>query len=1042
MSNMKYMAHMLLGLIILTIFIVPAVSAAGTGQLTIASALDIEQGQTENVSIYLSNTYNPNLGNGQFYVYFDQTIVNLVAVHPDLTKGVFSTIHPNYVDIGFFSAAGYDNGDVFFADLEFEALKNDGSVTSLGIVGLYFNDIDGVAVADPVIANGTFTTKDDVAPVITITTPYSVGKNFQITGTITEVGGMGTATATLSKGTSTIPYNLVLTDLGNGAYTYTVDASWAVFEDGISLTVNAVDAAGNAAAPVQKTINVVDVGFSDPSPEGFINVAPYNVSVFMNQMDTSTVAMMLKDGTNTNNLIVTIDGDYAKGAIPPLGFGDGQYSVNVTGKDSIAGNDRFLEWSFTLDRTTPTLAVTITDSDGDGYIEANEALTFTWTATAPGVSGFDKVSIVDKKTSEVLWSSTNPASTEVRNFPTGNRDLSFRAYDNAGNYAAHDFHLYNNYVAWVNSTKMGTISGLNTEFTAMVDMDRTASSMITLYNGRSISAPDIGTVTREVKNVGQVTSDTYVTVDNRADATYAGADTYQAVWAYEPSNIVDFSIIAPAITRANIVMMEANESYLNALIDSGSTGSVNYTQLVKNSAYIFIEGGWTKITVNPDGSYTQDIQRGTALTASGTITQMMKNPANQVDLSSGFRMSTDCVAFDATTTPPVGDYALAALAFDGDRIGVIAMMPVVILETADQGTISATTVVVDGTFDASVSSNCKYFGVALYRDIVYDATATVDFSKLNYDMVTAELSAGGAATEKFWHNVYITPGAGKYAAAKNANTLTFDVSGLQAGNYKAVLAGLSNNGTAQLLGVHDLIIGAAPTPTPYYPYYGGSGGGGSSVTPVQSFTSTGLLQTGADGITTSGIIVSAADGLSSLSIGRLVKALDANGKPLNSVTINSIGTVPPTGSSKFTFAGHAVEMGPSGATFSPAIQLTFKLTEEEWDNLAAGESFFIKWYNEALGEWEDIPTSVNPTTHTVTGQISHFSTFALFKQIVESTGPDVTQTPTQTGVPGETTTPTTPGDGGTGGFPWVWVVVVIVLIAIVGGGYYYMQQKK
>ena len=228
---------------------------------------------------------------------------------------------------------------------------------------------------------------------------------------------------------------------------------------------------------------------------------------------------------------------------------------------------------------------------------------------------------------------------------------------------------------------------------------------------------------------------------------------------------------------------------------------------------------------------------------------------------------------------------------------------------------------------------------------------------------------------------------------------------------------------------------------------GGGGGGGGFVpttTPVQAYTTTGLLQSDANGVVQNGIIVSAADGLSSISIGEGVKALKANGQPLEDITIQATENVPSPGSSTFTFAGHAVELGPSGATFSPAIELTFQLTEEEWNKLAAGESFTIKWYNEALGEWEDIPTSVNPYNHTVVGEISHFSTFALFKQIVETPTPVVTQTAAPTEIPGETPVPTETGGEGTqaGGFPWVWVIVIIVLIAVIGGGYYYMQQKK
>ncbi|WFN34712.1 fibronectin type III domain-containing protein [Methanogenium sp. S4BF] len=1069
-----------------------------------------------------------------YRVYYDETIATAVATETLANGGVAPVALASGMTFTVSTVSGIPNGAANLFNITFTSLKNDGSSTELGIVPITAVDVNippTNLLGAITIANGTFTTKDDVAPVIVnITTPSNVGKNFQITGYINEVGGLPTATATLTNGTYTsAPYALTLTDIGNGYYTYAAAASWDVFEDGITLTVNAEDPAGHSAIPKQTVLNVKNVGFSNPSPVGYINTVPVSASVFMSQMDTTTVNMTIGDGSTSTDLVVSIVGDYAYGALPVLG--DGIYWVNATGTDTISAGEHYLNWTYTLDTTSPLLNAMVTDSDGDGYIEANEVLTFDWTVSSDGVSGFKNVSIVEPSTGDVLWTSAVQVGSAQQTITTGNRDLSFRAYDNAGNFAAYDFHLYNNYVAWVNSTKMGTISGLDTEFTSMVDMDRTASSMITLYNGRSISLPDIGTVTRQVENVGQVTSDTYVTVDNRANATYAGTDTYQTLWAYEPSDIIDFRVIAPAITRANIVMMEANESYLNDLIDSGSAGGINYTQLVKNSAYIFIDGGWTKITVNPDGSYTQDIQRGNPLTASGNITQMMKNPANQVDISSGFRMSTDCVAFDAITTPDVGDYALAALAFDGDRIGVIAMMPVVILETTDQGTISADTVVVNGTFDASVNSNCKYFEVMLYRDTEYNATAMVDFSTLNYDMVTVDLSAGGAATERLWHNIYITPGAGKYASAKNANTLTFNVSGLETGSYKAVLAGLSNNGTAQLLGVHDLTIidstvlnitnvgvttgttaasvtwttniaanstveygttvaygntmsdaayvlahsmivtGLSPSTVYHYRIVsydasgnmavtgdatfitkssgggGGGGGGGGFVpttTPVQTFTTTGQLQTDINGVVQNGIVVSSADGLASVSVGEGVTALNANGLPLEDITIQATDGIPSPGSSAFTFAGHAVELGPSGATFSPAIELTFQLTEEEWNKLAAGESFVIKWYNEALGEWEDIPTSVNPYNHTVIGEISHFSTFALFKQIVETPTPVVTQTPAPTDVPGETPVPTETGGEGTqtGGFPWIWVIVVIVLIAVIGGGYYYMQQKK
>ncbi len=225
---------------------------------------------------------------------------------------------------------------------------------------------------------------------------------------------------------------------------------------------------------------------------------------------------------------------------------------------------------------------------------------------------------------------------------------------------------------------------------------------------------------------------------------------------------------------------------------------------------------------------------------------------------------------------------------------------------------------------------------------------------------------------------------------------------------------------------------------------GGGGGGSSSggyvspvvvTKPAVKYTSTGYLQTDSNGVVTNPVLISAADGLSSVYIGEGVQALDANGQPLAYINIQTTDNVP---SSAFSFAGHAVECGPSGATFSPAIELTFQFTEEEWNNLEAGESFTVKWFDEEANVWVDIPTTVDPINHTVIGEITHFSTFAVFKQVIETPTSVVTPIPTETPVP--------TGTGGegtqTGGFPWIWFIVVIVMIAVIGAGYYYMQQKK
>ncbi|EHQ34340.1 PKD domain-containing protein [Methanoplanus limicola] len=809
------------GSLLLIILLISAftgsVAAGGTGVLSSSNATDVKVGEIGYVIYSVDNNFNPLLWSMGCKIYYDSDVAEpidseKISSYASRGNTYESGMKLSLLDL---NKDGIPNGETGIYNFSFRSKKNDGSRMELGIVIDLAKDVGGNTITNSYTSvNGTFVTLDEVAPVINnITTSANVAKDFKVTGFITEVGGMGSANATVSNTTASQVYNLTLTNLGSGLYSYSADVSWPVFETGVKITVNAVDAKDNHADAVEKTVNVVNAGFSSAVPEGYIKTRPVNASAYMNNIDQATVTMIIGGNVAPTNLALTfLSGNtgYVIGDLTPLSpLADGNYWVNVSGTDTIAGDKRHLNWTFVLDTATPTLALTITDSDGDGYIEANEDLTFNWNAGSFGASGFKNVEIIDKKTSSVLWTDdSGPSGVAVQNFTEGNRDLSFRAYSNAGNYAAEDFHLYNNYIVWINSTKFGTISGIETNYTAMVSLDLTDTSNVMLYNGSSVNLPAIGTVSRNVTGTGQVTSDTYVTVDKNANATYPGADTYQKVGYYGPSDVIDFEITAPAITHANVLLMEANETYINQLVDQKSVSGINYTELIRKTAYIFIEGGWTKITVLDDGTFIQDEIVGNRLTVEGSITDTLKKIENQVDFSTGYRLSEDCViGTNKTITPAVGDYALGAISFDAERIGIIGVMPVVFTESTDQGTVSGTRFAANSSFDAGFTDNCKYFGVGVYRDTEYNASVLIDFAKINADMISAELKAGGVpATQKLWHNIYISPDSGNYAYAKNSNNLTFDLSGLKVGNYKAVLAGLSNKGTAQAVGVHDFTI--------------------------------------------------------------------------------------------------------------------------------------------------------------------------------------------------------------------------------------------
>jgi hypothetical protein len=137
-----------------------------------------------------------------------------------------------------------------------------------------------------------------------------------------------------------------------------------------------------------------------------------------------------------------------------------------------------------------------------------------------------------------------------------------------------------------------------------------------------------------------------------------------------------------------------------------------------------------------------------------------------------------------------------------------------------------------------------------------------------------------------------------------------------------------------------------------------------------------------------------ADGRASVSIDAGVVALDQNtGVPVSSVSIDTLA--PPDmpdvpQDNTVSFAGMAYELGPNGAQFSPAISITFTAPPGQ-----VGQDFTVRTYDHVSDTWQDLPTSYDPQTGTVTAEVSHFCCFALFTKIV-TTAPSIAATPAPT----------------------------------------------
>ena len=207
------------------------------------------------------------------------------------------------------------------------------------------------------------------------------------------------------------------------------------------------------------------------------------------------------------------------------------------------------------------------------------------------------------------------------------------------------------------------------------------------------------------------------------------------------------------------------------------------------------------------------------------------------------------------------------------------------------------------------------------------------------------------------------------------------------------------------------------------------------------------LHSTADGVVTQATTVTSADGFVKVSIGTGIVAINPDGKPLASITFTPVpeenlpGTLP---GGAFSFAGGAFELEPDGAVFSPGISLNFTAPP----NAGFGKDFSIKSYNRATGTWEDEPTRYDPIPGTITGEVSHLRTFALFSRTITA-GPSaaVTETPSQPAKPAAV--PPTAMSTDIGLIQWVIdllarnvIIIVVVIILVTGFLLYEWKQRR
>jgi beta propeller repeat protein len=150
--------------------------------------------------------------------------------------------------------------------------------------------------------------------------------------------------------------------------------------------------------------------------------------------------------------------------------------------------------------------------------------------------------------------------------------------------------------------------------------------------------------------------------------------------------------------------------------------------------------------------------------------------------------------------------------------------------------------------------------------------------------------------------------------------------------------------------------------------------------PQPDMGKTANLYINANSVITQETTLQSNDNLATLSIGQGIVAQEPGGKALSSVTITGLtaSEVPSAAkSATYSFAGMAYDLQPSGATFSPAITLTFTIPGAQW-----GKEYTIQSYDHTTNTWQSLPTTYDASKGTISAQVSHFCCFALFEKPV------------------------------------------------------------
>lgn len=238
-------------------------------------------------------------------------------------------------------------------------------------------------------------------------------------------------------------------------------------------------------------------------------------------------------------------------------------------------------------------------------------------------------------------------------------------------------------------------------------------------------------------------------------------------------------------------------------------------------------------------------------------------------------------------------------------------------------------------------------------------------------------------------NSSFTSGLVSFSAAVNTTAYS-DTSAAAAATYcyRVIAVSAAGNSTSSNIATVNtpaLSGNPIPTPVPTPTPTPAPAGGNTAPTAV---TLSGLSAKSSPRVDRSGMVekevqLASPDSRVMIDITASTKLLDAQGKPLAAISQTTVASPPAAPVDRLMVL--AVNLGPDGARFEPAITLTMKYNPQ---SLPAGiienELQIAQWDG---ARWQIIEGTVNTATQTVSARISHFCQFAIMGRKAAAAAP-------------------------------------------------------